>query len=137
RARTGHVDVNSYESEGPATDAPIHAAIHALHEAHIRVDERVVLDLSRRPRPPGDHAADVRETDEAIEVGDGDRLRIDRVDGRGRKHMKRAAKGGATARNRDGVTRSRCLSKRRSHDPVAEGGAGNEGTGSGVDEGAA
>ena len=93
-ARTGRVNVNSYQSESAAVNASIRSAIHALHEAHVRPEERIDGRLTRGLLPSHHHATDVRQADEAIEVGDGHWLRVHRIECAGSEDVKRSAQSG-------------------------------------------
>ena len=85
RSRTGiGVDVDSYEPESALPRFAVHAAINALHEAHIGCDERIPLLLAVRNARLRHHSVDVRQADHTVEVGDGRRLRVDRIEKPGR-----------------------------------------------------
>src|ERR1700682_3593642 len=76
-ARTGRVDVNSYQSECAAPYAAVGAAIHALHEAHVGAKEGQLLALSGRAAAPRHHPVDVCEPHGPLEVRDCDGPRVD------------------------------------------------------------
>src|SRR5438477_9425019 len=106
-ARTGLIDVDSDEPERASAHAPVGAAEDALHEAHVRVEERKLRDLARRVVRALDGAADIGEADDAIEVGDRARLGRDRVEtrGPGTIDVKATAKHWSSARDRQGLAR--------------------------------
>lgn len=78
-ALTGLVDVDSYERECRLVDASVGTAEIALHEPHIRIQEGVARLLTAGDIGLGHHSTDVPQADEAVHVGDGDRLGIDGV----------------------------------------------------------
>jgi hypothetical protein len=61
-------------------DLSICATEIALHEAHVRVQERVTLFLAGLGIGPRHHAVEVREPDRTIEVGDRARLCVNRIE---------------------------------------------------------
>ena len=61
-------------------DLPICASEIALHEAHVRIQERVTLCLAGPGIGLRCHAADVRDTNKTIHVGDRARLCVNRID---------------------------------------------------------
>src|SRR5262249_19868535 len=103
RFRTGIVvDVDSYEAERSLPWFAVHTTINALHEAHVGRNERISRLCAVRDSRLRDHAADVREADDTVEVGDGRWLRGDSVENPGwtwAVHVERAADRWRTSRN--------------------------------------
>ena len=81
-------------------DFSVRASEHALHKAHVGVQKRQPQCLAGLGVGLRHHPADVGEADKAIEVGDGDWLRIDWIDRVGAKHVERAAKKRRTTTDR-------------------------------------
>src|SRR6202022_5075115 len=71
-ARTGRVDVNSYQTECAAPYAAVGAAIHAAHETHVGAEEGQLHALSGRAAAPCHHPVDVGEPHGPFEVRDRD-----------------------------------------------------------------
>ena len=78
-ARTGLIDVHSYKPKRALVDLSICATEIALHETHVIVLERITLYLAGPGIGLRHHAANVRDPDKPIEVGDRARLCVNRI----------------------------------------------------------
>jgi hypothetical protein len=65
-ARTGQKDIDSNKRKSALVNFPVRATEHALHESHVRIDERQTYHLARFGIGLRHHAADVRQSDEAL-----------------------------------------------------------------------
>jgi len=78
-ARTGQKDIDSNEAECGLMDSLVRASKGALHKPHIIIDERQSLLLAGLRVCLCHLTAEIRETNEAVEVRNGCRLGIDRI----------------------------------------------------------
>jgi len=101
-ARTGRIDIHSYEGEGPLVDAPVRSFEDSGHEAHVGIDEWQAYAFAGFSVRPGDHPTDVGQADKAVEVGGGCGFGIDGIDGGRAEHMVGPSQYRRTARNRNG-----------------------------------
>lgn len=65
-ARTGQIDIDSNKGKSALVNLPVGATEHALHESHVRIDERVACHLARFGIGLRHHAAYVRQPDSGI-----------------------------------------------------------------------
>jgi hypothetical protein len=86
-ARTGQKDIDSNKGKSPSVNSPVRATEHAVHESHVRIDERQTYHLASLDIGLGHHAAHVRQSDSGIKICDCDGFCIDGIE-RGRtKHV--------------------------------------------------
>jgi hypothetical protein len=57
-ARTGQKDIDSNKRKSALVNFPVRATEHALHESHVRIDERQTYHLARFSIGLRHHAAD-------------------------------------------------------------------------------
>jgi len=62
-ARTGQIDIDSNKRKSASVNFPVRATEHALHESHVRIEERQTYHLARFGIGLRHHAADVRQSD--------------------------------------------------------------------------
>ena len=95
-ARTGLVDVNSDQGECPLMDPPVGTLKNASHEAHVAGDKWQRPDVTGNSIGLRYGPVEVSEADEAVEVSNGDRFGIYRIESYARRprpeHMKETMK---------------------------------------------
>ena len=79
-ARTGQKDIDSNKGKSALVNFPVRATEHALHESHVRIDERQTYHLARSDIGSCHHAADVRQSDKRIKICDCDGFCIDGIE---------------------------------------------------------
>ena len=79
-ARTGQKDIDSNKGKSALVNFPVRATEHALHESHVRIDERQTYHLARFGIGSRHHAADVRQSDKSIKICDCDGFCIDGIE---------------------------------------------------------
>ena len=86
-ALTGQKDIDSNKRKSAWVNFPVRATEHALHESHVRIEERQTCHLARFGIGLRHHAADVRQSDRGIEICDCDGFGIDGIERCGSKEV--------------------------------------------------
>jgi hypothetical protein len=79
-ARTGQIDIHSNEGKRPLMNPPVGSTEDALHESHIRIDERKSIYRAGFCIRLRHHAADVCQADKRVQVRDCAWFGIYRID---------------------------------------------------------
>ena len=86
-ARTGQEDIDSNKGKSALVNFSVRATELALHESHVRIDERQTYHVARFDVGLRDHAADVRQSDLGIKICDCGGFCIDGIERRRTKHV--------------------------------------------------
>ena len=100
-ARTGQIDIDSNKGKSPLVNFPVRATEHALHESHVRIDERQTYHLASLGIGLRHHATDVRQSDSSIKICDCDGFCIDWIERCRTKHVVRSAERRRATRDRN------------------------------------
>jgi len=100
-ARTGQKDIDSNKRKSAWVNFPIRAAEHALHEPHVRIDEGQTHHLARFGIGLRHHAANVGQSDRAIEICDCGGFCIDGIERCRPKHVVGSTERRRAARDRN------------------------------------
>jgi len=100
-ARTGQKDIDSNKGKSALVNFPVRSTEHAMHESHVRIDERYTYDLAGFGVGLRDHATDVRQSDSGIKICDRDGLCIDGIERGGTKHVVGSAERWRATRDRN------------------------------------
>ena len=100
-ARTGQIDIDSNKGKSALVNFPVRTTEHAMHESHVRIDERYTYHLASFGAGLRDHATDVRQPDSGIKICDCDGFCIDGIERCRTKHVECSAKERRATRDRN------------------------------------
>ena len=86
-ARTGQKDIDSNKGKSALVNFPVRATEHALHEPHVRIDERQTYHIARFDIGLRHHTAEVRQSDSGIKICDCRGFCIDGIERCRTKHV--------------------------------------------------